>query len=276
MLIAYQGEAGAYSEAAVGGLFPEATPLPCPTFEAVFEAVEGGVAARGVVPIENSLFGSVHANYDLLLAHTLHVVGELHLRVRHCLLARPGTTLAGVQRVTSHPQALGQCQAFLKQHLPGAAVVPAYDTAGAAKLLAEGGDARTAAIASRRAGEVYGLAVLAEGIETNAQNYTRFLVLAPEPAVPPAGADAKTSLAFTFRANVPGALFKSLAVFALRELDLLKIESRPRVGSPGQYYIHLDVAGSQADEPVRRALDHLAEFTAALRVLGSYPKGRTA
>lgn len=274
MQVAFQGALGAYSEEAVHALFDEADPVPCETFEDVFEAVETGQVARAVVPIENSLFGSVPVNYDLLRAHAVRIVGERQHRVRHHLMSVPGAVLDAVRVVRSHPQALGQCRHYLRRTLPGAQTEPAYDTAGAAQQVAAAGDPAVAAIASRSAAERYGLDVLASGIEDNAQNYTRFLVLAHEDeAVPPVeDAAYKTSIVFALHHNVPGALFKSLAVFALRDLDLYKIESRPLVGQPGQYHFYLDVSGSADDAPVQRALDHLGEITTLLKVLGSYPQ----
>lgn len=288
--VAFQGETGAFSEEAVQALFPDAEAVPLPSFEAVFEAAMGGSVARAVVPIENSLFGSVHLNYDLLRRHELVIIGELKLRIRHHLMAPPGATLSDVRHVYSHPQALGQCQVFLRERLPHAEAVPAYDTAGAAKMVAEGGRPGAAAIASERAAAEYGLHVLAAGIESNRQNYTRFLALARPEEGRLSASDAdpdslpssrrrdgvrpfKTSLVYAMRQNVPGALFKSLAVFALREIDLVKIESRPLVGRPGQYLFYLDVEGSTNEEPVQRALSHLGEITAFLKVLGSYPQG---
>lgn len=261
-------------------LFPDAEVVPRPTFEGVFEAAARGDVERAVVPIENSLFGSVHVNYDHLRAYDLRIVGELHLRIRHHLMALPGTALADVREVHSHPQALGQCQRFLREELPQAEEVPAYDTAGAAKMVAESRAAGVAAIASERAAATYGLEVLAAGIESNRQNYTRFLALARPDDAPDARAAAgdgpcKTSLVYSMRENVPGVLFKSLAVFALREINLFKIESRPLVGSPGHYLFYVDVAGAASDETLRRAIDNLGELTAELRILGSYPAGET-
>lgn len=277
MKIAFQGEIGAYSEEAVRALFPEAEVVPKASFEAVFEAVEGGTVVHGVVPIENSLFGSVHVNYDLLRDHELVIVGELKLRIRHNLMALPGIALEEIRRVYSHPQGLGQCRTFLKTHLAQAKTVATYDTAGSAKMVAEEQARDVAAIASQQAAIEYGLEILAAGIESNHQNYTRFLVLAREAKTFPARtADAtKTSIVYAMRTNVPGALFKSLAVFALRDIDLYKIESRPLVGSPGEYLFYLDLAGSINDAPVQRALDHLQEIAAYLKVLGSYPHGQT-
>ena len=280
MRVAFQGEIGAFSEEAVGALYTTAQPVPRPTFDAVFAAVEEGEVDLAVVPIENSLFGSVHANYDLLRMHDLTIVGEVQLRIRHNLLAPEGSTLAMLRRVYSHPQALGQCRDYLREQLSHAEPVPAYDTAGAAKIVAEAGIKEDAAIASERAAEEYGLTILARGIESNHQNYTRFLSLSraddiPEGLDPATQHDWKTSVVYSMRQNVPGALFKSLAVFALRDLDLFKIESRPLVGSPGNYLFYLDVAGARGDEPVDRALEHLGEIASYLKVLGSYPRGRT-
>lgn len=280
MKIAFQGEIGAFSEEAVLALYDDAEIMPRPTFEAVFDAVSVGRADRAVIPIENSLFGSVHANYDLLREHDLSIEGEVQLRIRHHLLARDGAAIESLRKVHSHPQAIGQCSRFLKERLPHAEVVPAYDTAGAAKMIAESGRTDEAAIASARAAVEYGLTILAEQIESNHQNYTRFLALTREPGLPKAYAegarhDWKTSLVYSMKENVPGALFKSLAVFALRELDLFKIESRPLIGSLGNYLFYLDVEGATADEPVQRALDHLAEIAAQVKVLGSYPRGKT-
>lgn len=277
LCVAFQGEIGAFSEEAVLALFADAEPVPTPSFEEVFDAVVDGAVDRAVVPIENSLFGSVHVNYDLLRTHDVRIIGELKLRIRHNLLVLPGARLQDIRRVHSHPQALGQCQTFLRQRLPHAEAIPAYDTAGAAKMIAAMGVRDAAAIAGERAAGQYGLECLASGIESNHQNYTRFLVLTRRgDAVPiaEAGGPVKTSIVFSLRKNVPGALFKSLAVFALRDLDLFKVESRPLVGSPGQYLFYLDVEGAAESETVQRALDHLSEITASLKLLGSYPQGR--
>jgi len=279
MKVAFQGEIGAFSEEAVSALFGRATADPCPTFEDVFTAVEDERVEYGVIPIENSLFGSVHVNYDLLRTHTLSIIGELHLRIRHHLVTLTGASLESIKRVHSHPQALGQCQEFLKNVLPHAEAVPAYDTAGAAKMVAAGNSTDAAAIASEQAATEYNLAILARGIESNHQNYTRFLVLSREAESAvidrPGDIPYKTSVVYAMRENVPGALFKSLAVFALRDLDLYKIESRPLVGSPGNYLFYLDVGGSRRDEAIQRALEHLEEITAHVKVLGSYQVGTT-
>jgi prephenate dehydratase len=280
--IAFQGETGAYSEEAVSALYPGSNPLPFPSFDAAFEAVVSGEADRAVLPIENSLFGSVHQNYDLLREHDLGIVAEVQLRIRHQLLGLNEATLEGVTHVFSHPQALGQCRQFLRANLPNAAIVPSYDTAGAAKEVASAGDPAHVAIASRAAAAEYGLKTIASDIESNHENYTRFLALAAPGQDPASGIDldvteqgmTKTSLLYAQRENVPGGLFKSLAVFALRDIDLYKIESRPLVGSPGKYIFYLDLQGHVEDEQVRNALHHLKEIAAFVKVLGSYPSGR--
>ena len=269
MKIAFQGEPGAYSEQAVFEYFGTVDAQPCETFETVFAAVNSGACACALIPIENSLAGSIHQNYDLLLQNQLHIVGEYLLRVRHCLIVIPGVSKSEIKRAISHPQALGQCAEYLRSH--GIRPEPAYDTAGSVKLVKDLGAMDAAAIASRRAAEIYQMQVLEEGIEDHPENYTRFLAIAPEPASP--GADAKTSIVFTLR-NQPGALFKALSVFALRDLDLTKIESRPLQGKPWEYLFYIDFIGGSHEETTRRALDHLGEYALMLRVLGSYPRFR--
>lgn len=276
MRVAFQGETGAYSEEAVLGYYQDkgVELVPCASFEDAFEQLASGAVERAMLPIENSLHGSVHANYDLLREHEVHIVGELKLRIVHHLLALHGTKSSELKKVFSHPQALGQCQAYLRTELPHVQAVPAYDTAGAAKMVAQEGVSAHAAIASEAAAEEYDLEVLAGGIESNHQNYTRFLVLAPEAKQSPSNGKTKTSIVYAMKTNVPGALFKSLAVFSLREIDLFKIESRPLVGSPWEYLFYLDISGAVHEEHVQRALDHLSELTAYLKVLGSYPEGK--
>jgi len=278
MRIAFQGEIGAYSEEAVLALFPDAEPVPCASFDEVFLAVTTRDVAHGVIPIENSLFGSVHQNYDLLREYAVHINGEVHLRIRHNLLVREPGDLSGVKVIYSHPQALGQCRTFLRKETPQARLVPAYDTAGAARMIAESEEMGAAAVASSRAAREYGLHILAASIESNHSNYTRFLQISDGPVpsnmAPGESGPLKTSIVYAQHENMPGSLFKSLAVFALRDIDLLKIESRPLVGSPGKYLFYLDLGGAQNEERVRNALHHLNEVAASVKILGSYREGQ--
>jgi len=267
MSVAFQGEPGAYSEQAVFNYFGTVETKPCESFDMVFEAVLSDACEFGLIPIENSLAGSIHQNYDLLLRHDLHIVGEYLLRVQHCLIVLPGVKKEEIKKAISHPQALGQCAAYLRNH--GIKPEQGYDTAGSVKMLKESGARDTAAIASRRAAEIYEMQILEEGIEDNAENYTRFLAIS-KTAVKPEG-EAKTSIVFTLK-NQPGALFKALSVFALRDIDLTKIESRPLQGTPWNYLFYIDFIGAAHEETARKALDHLSEYALTLRVLGSYPR----
>jgi arogenate/prephenate dehydratase len=267
MVVAYQGEPGAYSEAAAQRYAPDATLRPCPSFEDVFRAVESGVVALGVLPIENSIGGTIHRNYDLLLEHALHIVGDLELKVVHSLIALPGSSIDQIRQIYSHPQALAQCDRYLRS-LPGVEVVATYDTAGSAKLIKDKQLAGAAAIASERAAVVFELQVLESGIQDFADNITRFIVVAPRPV----GVDTttnKTTVVFTL-ANEPGALFKALSVFALRGIDLTKLESRPIPGRPWEYLFYVDLAVGAQEARCERALAHLGEFAPMLRNLGSY------
>ncbi|MDZ4159401.1 MAG: prephenate dehydratase, partial [Anaerolineaceae bacterium] len=251
MRVAFQGEPGAYSEAAALEYFGKhIQSVPCESFDVVFDRVLAGECEFGIIPIENSLAGSIHRNYDLLLQNELYIVGERYLRISHCLIAQPGVRVEDLRRVISHPQALAQCERFLRS-LSEVRTEPAYDTAGSAKQIREQGWRDTAAVASRRAAEVYGMSVLAEAIEDNPANYTRFLVIARSPVA--GGPDAKTSIVFTAN-NVPGSLFKALSVFALRDIDLTKIESRPLVGKLWEYLFYIDFNGASEEPQVKRAL----------------------
>ena len=265
--VAIQGEAGSFSHAAALETHGPALELvPCPTFVDLFRAVETGKATSGIVPIENTLAGSVHENYDLLNAHDLHVVSETELRIRHCLIAPPRTTLGQIRRVASHPVALAQCRHFFLNH-PEVQAVPAYDTAGSVRDLMAGRVAADAAIASSLAAELYGATVLQTDLEDHAENYTRFLMVARDPAPPELA--RKTSLVFTLP-NVPGSLHRALGVFAGRGLDLTKIESRPLAGRPWEYAFYLDVVGDPR-AGVAEALAELQGLARELRILGAYP-----
>ena len=269
MKVAFQGEPGAYSEAALLEYFQDsAAAVGMERFEDVFNAVENRECQYGFIPIENSLAGSIHRNYDLLREHRLHIIGETTLRVRHCLIASPGAVREQINRVISHPQALDQCRGYLNRW-QGVSIEQVYDTAGAVKQLAQNIVLTTGAIASRRAAELYGMQILDEGIEDNDANFTRFLVLSTQPMDP--GENAKTSILVSL-VNQPGSLFKALSVFALRDIDLTKLESRPLIGQPGEYLFYIDFAGSTREKNVIRALSHLEEYATLLRVLGSYPR----
>jgi len=268
--VAFQGEPGAFSgEAARKLLGHEVELIPCETFEKMFAEVEGRSSDYCLAPIENSLFGSVHQNYDLLLKHSLRIVGETNLRIIHNLIAAPGTKLEDVKRVYSHPVALGQCRRFLGGY-PEMRPVAAYDTAGSVKMIMESRESGAAAIASAAAAEVYGARILAPGIEDDQANFTRFLLLAREDACAETLPDAdKTSIVFSIE-NRTGSLYRAMAVFALRDIDLAKIESRPLIGRPWEYSFYLDFIGAQAEPRVRNALAHLREFATSVKVLGSY------
>ena len=266
MLVAFQGEPGAYSEAAALKYAPATHVLPCPSFDEVFAAVAAGRATHGILPMENSIGGSIHRNYDLLVDHDLPIVGEVELRVDHCLLGRPGTRFEDVRVVYSHPQALAQCENALAQ-MQGVEVVAVYDTAGAAKMVRDGGRPDAAAVASRRAADVFGLAVLRESVQDFADNITRFCVIAKAAQeIPDAN---KTSIVFALHSR-PGALFKALAGFALRDINLTKLESRPLRGRPWEYAFYVDVEVPRTHPGCERALADLAEFSHWVRTLGSY------
>lgn len=269
MLVAYQGEPGANSEIAAFAHFGEGTTVePCETFEKVFKAVNEGRCERGIIPIENSVAGSIYQNYDLLLQFPLEVVGEYYLQISHYLIGIPGSSVKDLKKVISHPQALAQCDRFLNS-LEGVNYEPVYDTAGSVKIIKEMNDPKVAAIASRQAAEIYGMEILEENIENTAANYTRFQIISRRREDP--GKDAKTSIVFAMK-NQAGALYRGLSVFALRDIDLTKIESRPLVGKPWEYFFYIDLAGSIFEERVQRALANLEEYTTFLRVLGSYPR----
>jgi prephenate dehydratase len=274
MKIAFAGEKGAFAELAAAQYFgPRHVLAPVPEFEDVFSAVEQGKAQQGIIPIENSLTGSIHQNYDLLLGSNLFITGEIFLRVSHYLIANHGVKPHNVRRVYSHPQGLAQCQKFLKK-MPRAERIPVSNTAVAVRKIKDGQLLDAAAIASLQAAIDYDMNILAENIEDNKANITRFLILAKKKACPRPGAGTlKTSVVFSLK-NLPGALFRSLSVFALRDIDLLKIESRPVHGKPFEYLFYLDFAGGYDEERQANALNHLREITVFCRPLGSYARGK--
>lgn len=279
MTIAYQGVAGAYSEAAAAALYPDQTLVAHRTFADVFAALESASVGAAVVPVENTHAGPVADVYDLLRAHAgARIVAEAVVRVRHCLLGIPGASLDAVRIARSHPQALAQSEDFLSRR--GIRPEAAYDTAGAAMEVAAQADPAVAAIASRRAAARYGLAVIAEGIETSADNFTRFFALAREaggaPPIAPAHLQGmpKTSLVYTTK-NQPGALTRSLQPFATADLQLTKIESRPSRAAPWDYVFYLDFEGDPARSPGREAVALMRTCCEWIQLLGTYPASRT-
>lgn len=265
--VAFQGEHGAYSEEAVRQHFGASVePVPQPTFQRIFAETEQGACDYGMLPIENSVAGSVIGNYDLLLESDLKIEAEVFLRVRHCLLAPPGVTPADIRIVRSHPQALAQCERYLAQR--GWEPEPAYDTAGAAKELAANPEPGVAAIASRLAGEIYGLDVLDAGIEDYPFNFTRFFVLGR--STPPETGHSKTSLVLALP-HRPGALYECLGEFATRGINLSKLESRPRRNRPWEYVFYIDFEGHPNEPKTSEAMLAVLGRAAFVKVLGAYP-----
>ncbi len=274
--VGFQGELGAFSEEAARGFLGEnLQPVPFQRFEEVFQALTDKKVNRAVIPIENTLHGSVHENYDHLLRFDLPIVAETSVRIVHNLIACPGVPFRDIRRVYSHPVALAQCLDFFTQN-PQVERVPYYDTAGSVKMITEQKLTDAAAIASAVAASNYGAHILKKSIEDDRRNFTRFFLLCrresrgrlaqQNPDTP-----AKTSIVFATR-NSPGALFRSLSAFALRDLNLTKIESRPLRGKPWEYLFYLDFLGRDTDPNVQKALGHLEEAADLMRVLGSYPK----
>jgi len=271
--IAFQGEPGAYSEVAVLQLFPKACPMPSPTFRAVFERVRSGEASWGVIPLENSLTGSIKENDDLLAEGGLVLVGETIVPVQHCLMALPGQSLAALHEVLSHPQGLEQCGRFLQ--LLGVSAVAAYDTAGSAKLIRHEERRGAGAIASRRAAEIYGLTILAESIQDHADNFTRFGVIGlPDRPAPFASSAPRKSSIILGLPNVPGALHRALGLLAERGIQLTRLESRPNRRKPWEYRFTLDFEGDLNEPTVAEAMAALRQMGSSLVLLGSYPLAR--
>ncbi len=267
--VAFQGELGSYSEEAASKFFGQNfVPMPMRSLLSVFTAVEAGAADYGVVPVENSIEGGVGETYDLLLSSGLRVVGEVYVRVVHCLIGLEDAEISDIKRVYSHPQALAQCRAYIT--MMGFEPISTYDTAGAVKLVKEMGDRSNAAIASERAAGIYKMKVLAKGIEDYGRNYTRFLVMGRESVGEVKR--PKTSIIFSVP-HKAGALYRALEPFATREINLTKIESRPTRARPWQYYFFVDFEGDAREERVREALTELASRTLFLKVLGTYESG---
>ena len=266
--VTFQGERGAYSEMATLQYFPNAKVLPKKSFQDVFDSIETCEANYAVIPIENSIEGSINETYDLLLQTKTTVTGEIYQRVRHCLIVNKGTTLDELEAVYSHPQAIAQCRNYLQ--LKRLDSVPTYDTAGAVKMIKEKKIMNAAAIASRRAAEIYDMDVLEEGIEDRKNNFTRFLVLS-KTKTEPTGHD-RTSIIFSVK-HLPGALFGILKEFSSREINLTRIESRPTKETPWEYNFYVDFEGHCDDETIKKALQSIKNKTAFFKILGSYKKG---
>jgi prephenate dehydratase len=268
--VAFQGELGAFSHAAAMKLLgSQVRAQPCPAFRDVFEALKANRVTHAVIPIENTLHGSILENYDNLLQYGFPIRGETSVRIAHQLITMPGTRLKDVKKAFSHPVALNQCRHFFEQN-PSIEALTFYDTAGSVKMLQEQRPPAAAAIASESAAKIYGGIIVKRNIEDNRHNYTRFFLLTKQRNTVPSGREPwKTSVVFS-TPNNPGTLFKAMACFALRDLSLTKIESRPLVGHPWEYMFYVDFLGSTSDLSVQNALANLSEVTQFHRVLGSY------
>lgn len=273
MKVAIQGERGSFSHEAAEQMLPGCTVVPCVRSAEVFDQVERGAVKAAVIPIENSLAGTVAEHADLLVDRNVFVQAEFHLRIAHSLIAAPGVKLSSVRRVFSHPVALDQCRNFFRRHA-GIEPVPFYDTAGSVKHVVTNRLKDAAGIAGRQAAREYTGKILQAGIEDDKRNFTRFFLIRKRRGdrhartLMPSGAN-KTSIAFKVK-NLPGALFKSLSVFALRDISLSKIESRPMRGRPWEYVFYVDFLRGD-DEAARNALRHLGEVADFVKVLGIYP-----
>ena len=270
--VAYLGPAGTFTEGAALKHAPQAELISCPSISAVAEAVSKGRAEEGIVPIENSLEGSVNDTLDMLIHEpSLFICGELVLPVEHCLLVRSGIDVSDINVIYSHPQALAQCRRYLEAHFPGVSAAAALSTAAAAKRLHDTQEP-AGAIGTIRAAELYQLDVLARGIQDNPNNVTRFAVLAPSDQGP-TGND-RTSLCFSFTDDRPGLLYGVMKGFAESGINLAKIESRPTGESLGTYIFLIDLDGHREETPVREALQYLHEQASWFRIFGSYPRYR--
>jgi chorismate mutase/prephenate dehydratase len=264
--IAFQGELGAYSEMAVYNFFGQNVEVkPCKSFDEVFENVKAGTVDYGVVPIENSIEGSVNRTYDLFLEYDLKVCGEIIIRISHCLIAHKGATIDQIKTVYSHPQALAQCRKFLEQHKLQA--ISTFDTAGSVKMIKEKNMMNSAAIASERAAKIYDMSILAREIEDIKNNSTRFFVLDKKDS--PYSGEDKTSIIFATK-SIPGALYKILGEFADRKINLTKIESRPTKQTPWEYHFYLDFEGHRTEQKCQEALESIKDKTIFIKILGSY------
>ena len=266
--VAFQGERGAFSEDAVVKFFGEgAAFLPCARLRDVFQTVLEDKANFGVVPVENSQAGSINETYDLLLEYPLNIFAEIILRISHCLMALPGESLGSIKTIYSHPQALAQCEQFLRKLKVN--IVPGYDTAGSAKMISEGALTGCAAVASKRAADIYGLQILAPKIENNRDNYTKFFAISKQESK--LTRKSKTSLVFGTK-NMPGALYSVLGIFATQNINLTKLESRPSKNKPWEYIFYVDFEGHLGSKVYREAIERLKQEATFIKILGSYPQ----
>lgn len=266
--VAFQGERGAFSEDAVVKFFGEDIPLlPCARLRDVFQVVLEDRANFGVVPVENSQAGSINETYDLLLEYPLNIFAEIILRISHCLMALPGESLSSIKTIYSHPQALAQCEQFLRKL--GLNIIPSYDTAGSAKMIKERTLKECAAVASKRAADIYGLQILAPGIEDNRDNYTKFFAISKQEAR--LGQKNKTSLVFGTK-NMPGALYSALGILATRNINLTKLESRPSKNKPWEYIFYVDLESELGSKVYQEAMGELTREATFVKILGSYPQ----
>jgi len=264
--IAFQGELGAYSESAVYSFFGQSVDVkPCKSFGEVFESVKNGDVDYGVVPIENSIEGSVNRTYDLFLEYDLKVCGEIIIRISHCLIAHKGTSIDSIKTVYSHPQALAQCRKFLEQHKLKA--ISTFDTAGSVKMIKEEQLMDAAAIASERAAQIYDMTIIEREIEDIKNNSTRFFVLDNQDS--PYSGEDKTSIIFAAK-SIPGALYKVLKEFSDRNINLTKIESRPTKQTPWEYHFYLDFEGHRTETKCQETLESIKDKTIFIKILGSY------
>ncbi len=271
--VAFQGEKGAYSEIASKKLFGEKiSTSPSFSFDEVFRKVKNGDVNFGIIPVENSLTGIIFETYDLLLKYSLTIVGEANLKINHQLISNKNYKLNQIKKIYSHPQALSQCSEFIKS-LKNAEPVPAYDTAGSALLFKDEKHEAIAAIASMEAAKLYNLKILKRDIQNNKENFTRFLAISKKKINRKFG-KPKTSICFELK-NMTGVLFKALSVFALRDIDLLKIESRPIPHKPFEYIFYVDLVGSLEDSKIKLALNHLSEISISITKFGTYDAGNT-
>ena len=269
--VAFQGEPGAYSESAVYQFFgSKVQAKPCRDFRDVFENVKLKTVTAGVVPVENSLEGSINQNYDLFFGYDLKVCGEVIVKIEHCLIVNPGTRIDQIKSVYSHPQALAQCRSYLEK--VRWEIFPAYDTAGSVKIIKEQKLTNAAAIASERASEIYGMQILARNIADNKENYTRFFVLSQQDSAPTD--KDKTSIIFSAK-HEPGSLYNALGEFAKRKINLTRIESRPTKKTAWEYNFYLDFEGHRTEQKCAEALKALEKYAIFVKILGSYPKAVT-